>query len=83
MSKSKEELKTLKDLGFDVWIFKENKKIPMYPQDQLKQEAIKDLLNIYELEKMLGMKLNDENILILNKYIMWKNNITEEDLKEK
>ena len=52
----------------------------VYPED-LKQEAIKDLINIYELEKILKIKLNDKTIGILNKYIMWKFNITEEDLK--
>ncbi len=49
--------------------------------EELKAEAIKDLINIYDLEKILNVKLNDKSINILNKYIMWKNNITEEDLK--
>ncbi len=50
-------------------------------EQRLKEEAIKDLLNIYELENILKIKLNDKIINILNKYIMWKNNIKEEDLK--
>lgn len=47
----------------------------------IKQQAIKDLINIYELEKILKIKLNDKNVSILTKYIMWKNNIKEGDVK--
>ena len=47
----------------------------------MKKEAKKDLINIYELGKKLGIKLNDKTIDILNKYIMWKFGIIQKDLK--
>lgn len=66
----KDEHKTLDDFPFSEII-----------KNDLKREAIKDLLNIYDLEEILKIKLNDEIIGVLNKYIMWKSNIKEEDLK--
>jgi len=50
-------------------------------RNDLKREATKDLINIYELEKILQIKLNDKIVVILSKYIMWKNILTEGDLK--
>ncbi len=47
----------------------------------LKRSAIKDLVNIYELEKILKIKLNDKIVGILSKYIMWKSNIREDEVK--
>jgi len=66
----KNEHKTLDDFPFSEII-----------KNDLKREAIKDLLNIYDLEEILKIKLNDEIIGVLNKYIMWKFNTKEEDLK--
>ena len=73
------KLKTLKDL-IKGWGNRSNGFDFINPEE-LKAEAIKDLMNIYDLEDIFKIKLNDKIINILNKYIMWKNNITEEDLK--
>jgi len=67
-------------------MIKEHKTLDDFPfseiiKNDLKREAIKDLLNVYDLEEILKIKLNDEIIGVLNKYIIWKFNIKEEDLK--
>ena len=49
--------------------------------DDFRQEAINDLIDIYELEKILNIKLNDKTCSILTKYIMWKFDIKKNDKK--
>ena len=76
------QLKTLKDCIKTIWSeHLKDEHRPDVNSDELKQSIIRDLINIYELEKILKIKLNDKTINILNKYIMWKFNIKEEDLK--
>ena len=65
-----DNLKTLDDFPYDNLI-----------KNDLKREAIKELLNIHDLEEIFKIKLNSETIKALSKYIMWKFNISEEDLK--
>lgn len=60
------KLKTLKDIEFQVQYTEDDNDI----RDDLRQEAINDLINIYELEKILNIKLNDKTCGILTKYIM-------------
>ena len=75
------KLKTLEDI-FVVWkdgaLIEGNKVVPYEP---LRAEAIEDLYNIYELDTILEVYLDDKSIDVLSKYIMWKFNITEEELK--
>ena len=84
------ELKTLKDLrvfgrsmgktGQDnSWVFTE----------ELKAEAVKEFVNVDDLAKVLfksegflKRRLTPFEADILKVYIAWKNNLTEEDLKE-
>ena len=81
-------LKTLKDI-FNTPIGKIRFEYPnrdwssekILYQDILSQEAINDLINIYKLEKILKIKLNNKTCGILTKYIMWKFDIKENDKK--
>ena len=65
------ELKTLKDL-----------EIGCLSRDTLKAEAVKDCnISTEELGKYLKTKLSDRERFMIELYIKWKNNLTEENLK--
>ena len=86
------ELKTLKDFVEDEHYFREDYYLFIDAMKELKQEAIKDIKSIMELEKtppdkwwedMTGHRLtySEEAKQGIINYIKWKNNITEDELK--
>ncbi len=86
------ELKTLKDIWKGRVYTTADAGIVRALKEEIRQEAIKDIKSIMELEKtpsdkwwedMTGHKLtySEEAKQGIINYIKWKNNITEEELK--
>ncbi len=79
-----EELKTLKELEFDI---SNNRTFLMgVTSEELKAEAVKDINSIKKETDEFGehewIKLSDGTIInSIFDYIKWKNNLTEEDLQ--
>ena len=71
-------LKTLKDLGENECGFGEQH----IDREELKAEAVKKIKFIKENHKLpTGEILNSSKELYVIRYIMWDNNLSEEDLK--
>jgi hypothetical protein len=82
----KEEIKTVKDIELKGFEYKDGA-VTLILQDcislkVLKAEAVNEINNLDELEYILGLMSEPEKRILI-KYIKWKNNLTEEDLKEK
>jgi len=81
------ELKTLKEICLPYQIYDK------YAKDEIRKEAIRDVKCMDEHLKALrgktvwhinlwdGSWAGEEGILCMRAYIMWKNNLTEEDLQ--
>ena len=73
------ELKTLKDFE-DIMGNREPSKYGWIRKSDLRDEAVKEINNLSEPEYIFGL-ISELEQRILIKYIKWKNNLTEEDLK--
>ena len=77
----KEEIKTVKDMKHNANFLDEPDKFEWAIRyDELKAEAVNEINNLDELEYILGLMSEPEKRILI-KYIKWKNNLTEEDLK--
>jgi hypothetical protein len=74
------KLKTLKDLNNDPTLPFDIDINGFVKTTELKAEAVKEINNLEELEYILGL-MSEQEKRILIKYIKWKFNLTEEDLK--
>lgn len=49
--------------------------------NEIREDSKNIILDIYELEQILGVSLDDKSVDILTKFIMWRYGITEEEFK--
>lgn len=79
IKKPETELKTLKDMDYKDWkCFDDYEK--WFSESTLKQGAIKDI-NFFRKNRSSNPDYSKTELNGVEKYIVWKNNLTEEDLK--
>jgi len=81
---NQKEIKTLNDLKYRFEKETDVNEMDWSQWDiynqELKAEAVNEINNLDELEYILGLMSEPEKRILI-KYIKWKNNLTEEDLK--
>jgi hypothetical protein len=82
---NQKEIKTLNDLKYRFEKETDVNEMDWSQWDiynqELKAEAVNEINNLDELEYILGLMSEPEKRILI-KYIKWKNNLTEDDLKE-